>query len=159
MRRVAANLLDTYVGGQAGERILAGKIRRGDITDMEFEKLVAASQMMQSIPLYVDQTGGKCLVTDDVLRQVSDDAAGFLRPADPQRPRRGQQRDQRRQPLFVAGTVGAEGDDHVVGLRSGHSRVRPYVLREPLEVEVSRGAFKEDPMTWLDAELDRERRT
>ncbi|MEJ1158518.1 replicative DNA helicase [Prosthecomicrobium sp. N25] len=34
------------------------KIRRGDITDMEFEKLVAASQMMQSIPLYVDQTGG-----------------------------------------------------------------------------------------------------
>lgn len=34
------------------------KIRRGDISDMEFEKLVAASQMMQSIPLYVDQTGG-----------------------------------------------------------------------------------------------------
>ncbi|MDR3372306.1 MAG: replicative DNA helicase [Ancalomicrobiaceae bacterium] len=34
------------------------KIRRGDITDMEFEKLVAASQMMQTIPLYVDQTGG-----------------------------------------------------------------------------------------------------
>lgn len=34
------------------------KIRRGDITDMEFEKLVGASQMMQSIPLYVDQTGG-----------------------------------------------------------------------------------------------------
>ena len=34
------------------------KIRRGDITDQEFEKLVAASQMMQSIPLYVDQTGG-----------------------------------------------------------------------------------------------------
>jgi replicative DNA helicase len=34
------------------------KIRRGDINDMEFEKLVAASQMMQAIPLYVDQTGG-----------------------------------------------------------------------------------------------------
>ncbi|MDR3494610.1 MAG: replicative DNA helicase [Ancalomicrobiaceae bacterium] len=34
------------------------KIRRGDISDMEFEKLVAASQMMQTIPLYVDQTGG-----------------------------------------------------------------------------------------------------
>lgn len=34
------------------------KIRRGEITDMEFEKLVAASQMMQSIPFYIDQTGG-----------------------------------------------------------------------------------------------------
>jgi adenylate cyclase len=31
LRRVAINLLDTYVGGQAGARILAGKIRRGDI--------------------------------------------------------------------------------------------------------------------------------
>jgi len=31
LRRVALNLLDTYVGGQAGTRILAGQIRRGDI--------------------------------------------------------------------------------------------------------------------------------
>jgi len=30
LRRVATNLLDTYVGRQAGERILAGHIRRGD---------------------------------------------------------------------------------------------------------------------------------
>ena len=30
LRRTAKNLLDTYVGGHAGERILAGKIRRGD---------------------------------------------------------------------------------------------------------------------------------
>jgi adenylate cyclase len=30
LRRTAANLLDTYVGIHAGERILAGKIRRGD---------------------------------------------------------------------------------------------------------------------------------
>jgi adenylate cyclase len=30
LRRVAANLLDTYVGRQAGARILAGQIRRGD---------------------------------------------------------------------------------------------------------------------------------
>jgi adenylate cyclase len=36
-RRVAVNLLDTYVGGQAGSRILAGQIRRGDI-----EKIRAA---------------------------------------------------------------------------------------------------------------------
>ncbi|MER2605382.1 MAG: replicative DNA helicase [Siculibacillus sp.] len=38
--------------------IPSNRIRRGDITDQDFEKLVAASQMMQSIPLYVDQTGG-----------------------------------------------------------------------------------------------------
>ena len=30
LRRTAGNLLDTYVGHQAGERILAGHIRRGD---------------------------------------------------------------------------------------------------------------------------------
>ncbi|WP_407051751.1 replicative DNA helicase [Methyloraptor flagellatus] len=38
--------------------IPSNRIRRGDISDQDFEKLVAASQMMQSIPLYVDQTGG-----------------------------------------------------------------------------------------------------
>jgi adenylate cyclase len=31
LKRIAINLLDTYVGGQAGARILAGHIRRGDI--------------------------------------------------------------------------------------------------------------------------------
>jgi adenylate cyclase len=30
LRRTAANLLDTYVGHQAGERIMSGQIRRGD---------------------------------------------------------------------------------------------------------------------------------
>lgn len=30
LRRMASNLLDTYVGHQAGERILGGQIRRGD---------------------------------------------------------------------------------------------------------------------------------
>src|SRR5215468_5683354 len=30
LRRTAGNLLDTYVGNSAGERILAGQIRRGD---------------------------------------------------------------------------------------------------------------------------------
>ncbi|MDK9696753.1 MAG: replicative DNA helicase [Siculibacillus sp.] len=38
--------------------IPSNKIRRGDITDAEFEKLVGAAQTMQSIPLWVDQTGG-----------------------------------------------------------------------------------------------------
>ncbi len=38
--------------------IPSSKIRRGDITEADFEKLVACSQMMQRIPLYIDQTGG-----------------------------------------------------------------------------------------------------
>lgn len=35
MRRTAAALLDTYVGNRAGERILAGQIRRGHTEDMQ----------------------------------------------------------------------------------------------------------------------------
>jgi replicative DNA helicase len=38
--------------------IPSSKIRRGEITETDFEKLVACSQMMQKIPLYIDQTGG-----------------------------------------------------------------------------------------------------
>ncbi|MBB4102675.1 replicative DNA helicase [Allorhizobium borbori] len=38
--------------------VSSSKIRRGDITEADFEKLVACSQMMQKVPLYIDQTGG-----------------------------------------------------------------------------------------------------
>jgi replicative DNA helicase len=38
--------------------IASYKIRRGEITNQDWEKLVAASQLMQTIPLYIDQTGG-----------------------------------------------------------------------------------------------------
>src|SRR5690606_16782065 len=38
--------------------IPSSKIRRGEITETDFEKLVACSQMMHRIPLYIDQTGG-----------------------------------------------------------------------------------------------------
>ncbi len=38
--------------------ISSSKIRRGDISETDFEKLVACSQMMQKTPLYIDQTGG-----------------------------------------------------------------------------------------------------
>ena len=38
--------------------VSSSKIRRGDISEAEFEKLVACSQMMQKVPLYIDQTGG-----------------------------------------------------------------------------------------------------
>jgi replicative DNA helicase len=38
--------------------ISSSKIRRGEINEADFEKLVACSQMMHRIPLYIDQTGG-----------------------------------------------------------------------------------------------------
>jgi replicative DNA helicase len=38
--------------------IPSSKIRRGEISEMDFEKLVACSQTMQKIPLFIDQTGG-----------------------------------------------------------------------------------------------------
>ena len=38
--------------------ISSSKIRRGEITESDFEKLVACSNMMQRLPLYIDQTGG-----------------------------------------------------------------------------------------------------
>ncbi|AMM84722.1 replicative DNA helicase [Martelella sp. AD-3] len=38
--------------------VSSSKIRRGDITEADFDKLVACSQTMQKVPLYIDQTGG-----------------------------------------------------------------------------------------------------
>ncbi|MGN6307389.1 MAG: replicative DNA helicase [Mesorhizobium sp.] len=38
--------------------IPSSKIRRGEISEHDFEKLVACSQTMQKLPLYIDQTGG-----------------------------------------------------------------------------------------------------
>ena len=38
--------------------IPSSKIRRGEINEADFEKLVGCAQMMQRIPLYIDQTGG-----------------------------------------------------------------------------------------------------
>ncbi len=38
--------------------IPSSKIRRGEISEADFEKLVGCAQMMQKIPLFIDQTGG-----------------------------------------------------------------------------------------------------
>lgn len=38
--------------------IPSSRIRRGEFTESEFESLVACSQLMQKIPLFIDQTGG-----------------------------------------------------------------------------------------------------
>jgi replicative DNA helicase len=36
----------------------SSKIRRGDLSEADFEKLVACTQVLQKIPLFIDQTGG-----------------------------------------------------------------------------------------------------
>ncbi|WP_176083969.1 replicative DNA helicase [Martelella sp. HB161492] len=38
--------------------VSSSKIRRGDITEADFDKLTACAQTMQKTPLYIDQTGG-----------------------------------------------------------------------------------------------------
>ena len=38
--------------------ISSSKIRRGEITEADFELLVGCSQEMQKVPFYIDQTGG-----------------------------------------------------------------------------------------------------
>jgi replicative DNA helicase len=38
--------------------ISSSKIRRGEINEADFGKLVACAQMMQKVPLFIDQTGG-----------------------------------------------------------------------------------------------------
>ncbi|MFC4625132.1 replicative DNA helicase [Daeguia caeni] len=54
---MSAEQLATRIISEQTE-VSSAKIRRGDITETDFEKLVACSQVMQKIPLYIDQTGG-----------------------------------------------------------------------------------------------------
>jgi replicative DNA helicase len=54
---MSAEQLATRIISEQTE-VSSSKIRRGDITEADFEKLVACSQMMQKIPLFIDQTGG-----------------------------------------------------------------------------------------------------
>ncbi|WP_029057231.1 replicative DNA helicase [Stappia stellulata] len=54
---MSAEQLATRIISEQTE-ISSSKIRRGDISEHDFEKLAAASQTMQSVPLHVDQTGG-----------------------------------------------------------------------------------------------------
>ncbi|MEP3278681.1 MAG: replicative DNA helicase [Stappiaceae bacterium] len=54
---MSAEQLATRIISEQTE-ISSSKIRRGEINETEFEMLVAASQSMQIVPLFVDQTGG-----------------------------------------------------------------------------------------------------
>ena len=54
---MSAEQLATRIMSEQTE-ISSSKIRRGEISEGEFEKLVGCSQMMHRIPLYIDQTGG-----------------------------------------------------------------------------------------------------
>ncbi|MCC6948628.1 MAG: replicative DNA helicase [Bradyrhizobiaceae bacterium] len=54
---MSAEQLATRILSEQTE-IPSSRIRRGDITEPDFAKLAAAAQVMQSIPLYIDETGG-----------------------------------------------------------------------------------------------------
>ncbi len=54
---MSAEQLATRIISEQSE-VSSSKIRRGNITDAEYAKLVACTEMMQRAPLYIDQTGG-----------------------------------------------------------------------------------------------------
>jgi len=54
---MSAEQLATRIISEQAE-ISSSRIRRGEIDENEFEKLVTYSQALQKIPLYIDQTGG-----------------------------------------------------------------------------------------------------
>ncbi|GAA4135523.1 replicative DNA helicase [Aminobacter aganoensis] len=54
---MSAEQLATRVISEQAE-ISSSRIRRGEISELEFERLVTCSQTMRKIPLYIDQTGG-----------------------------------------------------------------------------------------------------
>lgn len=54
---MSAEQLATRIISEQSE-VSSSKIRRGNITDAEYAKLVACTEMMQKAPLYIDQTGG-----------------------------------------------------------------------------------------------------
>jgi len=54
---MSAEQLATRILSEQTE-IPSSRVRRGDISESDFAKLAAAAQVMQSIPLYIDETGG-----------------------------------------------------------------------------------------------------
>jgi replicative DNA helicase len=54
---MSAEQLATRIVSEQTE-IASSTIRRGQITDADFEKIVAFSRTMQHLPLYIDETGG-----------------------------------------------------------------------------------------------------
>ena len=52
----AEQLATRIISEQAA--VPSSNIRRGDLTEADFEKLVACTQTLQKIPLFIDQTGG-----------------------------------------------------------------------------------------------------
>jgi replicative DNA helicase len=54
---MSAEQLATRIISEQTE-IASSTIRRGQITDADFEKIVAFSRIMQDLPLYIDETGG-----------------------------------------------------------------------------------------------------
>jgi replicative DNA helicase len=56
LEMAAEQLATRIIAEQSG--VAGYKIRRGDLTEQEFHRIVEASKQMQQIPFYIDQTGG-----------------------------------------------------------------------------------------------------
>lgn len=54
---MSAEQLATRIISEQSE-VSSSKIRRGELTEADFEKLVECANTMQKLPLYIDQTGG-----------------------------------------------------------------------------------------------------
>jgi len=54
---MSAEQLATRIISEQAE-VPSSKIRRGDLNEADFEKLVSCTQMLQKIPLFIDSTGG-----------------------------------------------------------------------------------------------------
>lgn len=73
LRRVARNLLDAYLGHQSGEKVLAGKIRRGDGEDIH--AVIWFCDLRGSTPLADSMTRGEFL---ELLNVYFDCMAGAI---------------------------------------------------------------------------------
>src|SRR5690606_36261850 len=56
LERSSEQLATRIISEQTESR--CSKLRRGEITEADYEKRVGGAQMMQKIPLFIDQTGG-----------------------------------------------------------------------------------------------------
>ncbi|MCC0020473.1 MAG: replicative DNA helicase [Nitratireductor sp.] len=54
---MSAEQLATRIISEQAE-VSSSKIRRGEITEADYHKLASAAQIMQKVPLFIDQTGG-----------------------------------------------------------------------------------------------------
>jgi adenylate cyclase len=92
LRRIMATLLDTYIGQATSQRILAGRIRRGDVDSLKAALLVCdlhdftsmsnclpAAQVLERLNLYFDQVVPAITASrGEVLKFIGDAVLAFF---------------------------------------------------------------------------------